>query len=477
MTMPEKKPGGLKLKLRKADTNRIKTETGRMKALPEEGAEARTRAIVPPAPEAEAPLPVPAAPPPAPAPRADQTAEIRDPMALRDTSQGKLRRIQSPDESANAVAPAAGGEEGIKRETVRLKVVRDAKKSAPSIVPPVGEGAAPEAPAPVATPGSEVASPASQTVKISLPGLKKAPGAAAPSALKHATATVRVQEPPPSDEPGKTLKVEPPEESAEFRETHTATLKIGQRKAAPPGVPAPSPGGTIKIKPGPGLAAKGAESGEQNKQMTATLKVRPAPVPAPEAAPADEPPGNKQVTATLKVRSGGTEAPDAASTVRITPPAPAPKAGEDEEGRPSLRLKRPGRPEADASATVRLPGIDEAAEAEPGPDDALPAGEEGAPLPAAAEAGPAIPPKRGLKLKPGKKAEEGEEGAEVEGAEPGEAAEAPSPEAAAQPPVLKPRPVAGGPGAVAAIGSIAACGALGALVYRLVMDFILHIQY
>ena len=50
-------------------------------------------------------------------------------------------------------------------------------------------------------------------------------------------------------------------------------------------------------------------------------------------------------------------------------------------------------------------------------------------------------------------------------------------EAAAMPPALTPRPVAGGPGAVAAIGSIAACGALGALVYRLVMDFILHIQY
>lgn len=475
MTMPEKKPGGLKLKLHKADTNRIKTETGRMKTLPEEGAEARTRAVVPPAP-AEPVAPPPPPVPAAPAPRADQTAEIRDPMALRDTSQGKLRRIQSPDESANAVAPAAGGEEGIKRETVRLKVVRDTKKSAPPIIPPAGESAVPEAPPPAAAAGGEAASPASQTVKISLPGLKKAPGAAAAPSLKHATATVRVQEPPPSDEPGKTLKVEPPEEAAEFRETHTATLKIGQRKAAPPGVPAPSPGGTIKIKPGPGLAVKGAEGGEQNKQMTATLKVRPSPAPAaPEAAPAGEAPGNKQVTATLKVRSGETAAPDAASTVRITPPAPT--AGEDGDGRPSsLRLKRVDKPEADASATVRLPGIGEAAEAEPGPADMVPADEEGAPPPAETAAGPAVPPKRGLKLKPGKKEGEGAEGAEEEGGEPGEAAET-SPEAAVQPPSMKPRAAAGGPGVVAAIGSIAACGALGALVYRLVTDFILHIQY
>jgi hypothetical protein len=417
---------------------------------------------------------------PIPAPPADQTAEIRDPMALRDTSQGKLRRIQSPDESANAVAPAAGGEEGIKRETVRLKVVRDTKKGAPQIVPPAPEA---ESPTPVPLPappslasGEETVSPASQTVKISLPGLKKAPSIQADS-LKHATATVRVQEPPPSEEPAKTLKVAPPEESAEFRETNTATLKVGRPKVATPGAPAASPGGTIKIKPGPALGGKSAEGGDQNKQMTATLKVRP--VPAAQAPAASEPTANKQVTATLKVRSGEAEAPDAASTVRITPPAVGPGAAADgEEGRPSLRLKRPGKPEADAASTVRLPGIDEAAEAAPDQTvrlPALPEEETAAPAAETAEAtGPAIPPKKGLKLKPGRKHEEGE--APEAGME-GEPEEAAAPEEAAVPPAFAPRPAADGPGVVAAIGSIAACGALGTLVYRLVMDFVLHIQY
>lgn len=440
--MSDKKPGGLKLKLRKADTNRLKTETGRVKKVAEEAAPAEA--------------PVPASPPPPPPP--EKTAEIRDPMALRDTSQGKLKRIQSPDETASAVPPPDGesGDDGIKRETVRLKVVRDKKRGGPQPLPGVGEGPAAAVDQP--------ATPSAQTVKISLPGLKK-PSAPEGASPKHATATVRVQDPPAGEQPDQTLKVAPPasEEGENFRDTSTATLKVGQRKVAPSG-----PGGTIKIKPGPALAAKSATGEDQKKQMTATLKVRPTAEPPPEPSAESS---NKQVTATLKVRSGEKEADDASSTVRITPPA-EPNAEEDSgEGKGSLRLKRPAKPGSDAGATVRLPGLEEAAEAATPPSEAdtvvagadETAGEDSAP-----------PAQKGLKLKVGKKQDK-DDAAEA-AAPDAEAAAAPEAEAEAEP-ALSPRPAAGGPGVVAAIGSLAACGALGALLYRLIMDFIQHIQY
>lgn len=493
--MPDNKPGGLKLKLRKADTNRLKTETGRIKAMSdaEGSAEAQTQAVPPPA----APAPV-----PAPMPRPDQTAEIRDPMALRETSQGKLRRIQSPDETANAVAPAASpvaetaGDAGIKRETVRLKVVRDKKRTGPQILPPADGEGAPEtvAPPPVAPPppSPEIAPPSAQTVKISLPGLKKASAAAGGPSLKHATSTVRVQE-PPAEEAGSTLKVAPPSSPAEFQETSTATLKLGLRQPPAPspaepqdGAPATAgPAGTIKIKPGPALTARPADA-DQNKQITATLKIRPGAAPEPPPAPVEPSSSNKQVTATLKIRSGAPEAPEAASTVRITPPTAAgaetvisqtTEEGAAEGPRPSLRLKRSAQPdeESEAASTVRLPGIGETPETDdasktvalPTPDGT----EEEAPAEAAEEA-EAPAPKKGLKLKTGKKhgetpAEqaEGEEAAEESAAEEGEAA-----------PAFVPRPVEGGPGIIAAIGSIAACGALGALLYRLVTDYLLQLR-
>ena len=210
--MPENKPGGLKLKLRnKADTNRLKTQTGRLKteAAQKGAAEAQTKAVpVPPKPAM---------------PAANQTAEIQDPMALRDTSQGKLKRVQSPDETANAVSPAAAGEPGGQRETVRLKVVRGSKPGSPQAAP--GTAApAPGSSSPAAGPPQAAAAPSAQTIKISLPGLKKGPAKAEQAALKRSTSTVRVQEPPEAVGAGSTLKVSPPKpEAEEYRETNTAT--------------------------------------------------------------------------------------------------------------------------------------------------------------------------------------------------------------------------------------------------------------
>jgi hypothetical protein len=459
--MADNKPGGLKLKLRKADTNRLKTQTGRLKTQgAEDASEAQTKAVpVPPQPPA-------AEPPPS------QTGEIRDPMALRDTSHGKLKRVQSPDETASAVAPASEGEHGVKRETVRLKVVRDKKKGGPQILPPT-PGTPPPAPPPPSP--TEAVPPSAQTVKISLPGLKK-PGASAAS-TKHATATVRVQEPP--EGAGGTLKISPPDAeggNGEYRETSTSTLKLTPKK---PGEAAEAPdanaGRTVKITPAADAAKSEEQSAPQNKQVTATLKIRSASDAAPpEPKPAASEPTSKNVTATLKIRSGG-KGDDTSSTVRMPPPQAEDKAGaetvisappaaeEKQPGKPSLRLRKPGKPADDASATVRLPGLDETPAAEDASETvALPTGEE---MPPAEEPDG----KKGLKLRTAGHAAEGAEDAGEEGTEETE----PEAEAAA---VLAPKPTSSGPGVFAFATTFAACGALGALVYRLVMDFLQNIK-
>jgi len=438
--MPENKPGGLKLKLRnKADTNRLKTQTGRLKteAAQQSPAEAQTKAVpVPPKPAM---------------PAANQTAEIQDPMALRDTSQGKLKRVQSPDETANAVSPDAAGEPGVKRETVRLKVVRGSKPGSPQAAP--GTGAPPPASAPP-PPAEGASAPSAQTIKISLPGLKKGPSKAGQAALKRSTSTVRVQEPPEAAGAGSTLKVSPPKpEAEEYRETNTATLKVGQPKPAQPAAPqgqGASPASTLKIRSAPGPADK-KEDGGQGKQVTASLKVRPGADTAPPA-PDAEPPQSKNVTATLKIRSGNKGPSDSASTVKISPPAMPPPKEEAAPtgGKPSLRLKKPGKGPASAD-TVRLPGLPEEP-ADKGPSKTVSLSTE------PTEESPDEGEKKGLELKPSKS----------EAAEP--AAEE-APEAAASPAPM-PRPASTGPGPFAFAIRFLACGALGTLVFRLVMDFL-----
>ena len=442
--MPDNKPGGLKLKLRnKADTNRLKTQTGRLKteAAQEGAAEAQTKAVpVPPQPAM---------------PAANQTAEIQDPMALRDTSQGKLKRVQSPDETANAVSPAAAGEDGVKRETVRLKVVRGSKPGSPQAAPGPGAPAAESAPPPAAPPQAESpAAPSAQTIKISLPGLKKGPSKAGQAALKRSTSTVRVQEPAEAAGAGSTLKVSPPKpEAEEYRETNTATLKVGVQKPAEPAAPqdqGASPAGTLKIRPAPGPADK-KEDGGQSKQVTASLKVRPGADTAPPS-PDTELPQSKNVTATLKIRSGDKAPEDSASTVKISLPAtPAPKEEAAPTGsKPSLRLKKSDKGPEPAD-TVRLPGLPE----EPVAEDASKTVSLSTESP---EESPDEGEKKALGLKPSK-------------SEDAESADEDTPEAMAAPASM-PRPASAGPGPIAFVIRFAACGALGTLVWRLVVDFL-----
>jgi len=362
-----------KTKLAKTETSRLKTETSRQRKTAGDSAADKTIAFTPP----------PAPPPPTTEP--GSTAPIADPMARRDTSTGKLHRVQSPDETANALAPVVGAEPK-RTETVRLKVVRNTRSELQNVVPEGQPSAASPRPAgdTLAVPPPPAVSPDAAT-RQGTPALKVQSSAVAAATpvpeTKRSTSTLKVQAPaaPPADgrRAAATIKVERSEEPAEtiaeaaapaaptaqtpdqtqatqaFNDTGTSTIKLQVRKPSrPPSAtgPAPATGGkvattTLKIRPpsaaGTGAVtaagtAPGATPGSRpppNKEATATLKIQ---MPTEAAAPSAASPGAtavptdaaKDVTAMLKVRPGGAGAkpapapePEAGTTVKIRPPA------------------------------------------------------------------------------------------------------------------------------------------------------------
>jgi hypothetical protein len=335
-------PSPFKTKLGKSETSRLKTETSRQRKLAGDAAADKTVASVPPPP----PLP--------PAPEPGSTAPIADPMARRDTSTGKLRRVQSPDETANALAPAGGEAEPKRTETVRLKVVRTpraempsvgAERPAPTAPPPRPAGDTLAVPPPTAT-GGAGPRPGTATLKVQPP----APPQRTPPEVKRATATIKVEAPAGQQEKSAPSAAAPGQTPAapSFSNTGTSTIKLQVTKPAqPPPAVAPAPAlaagkvatATLKIRPPGAPAATPSATTAVHmpapapaKEGTATLKIQKpveaAPAPAPAAAPGPQGEPDLDVTATLKVRPGGAGAkpappPDLESgaTVKIRPPS------------------------------------------------------------------------------------------------------------------------------------------------------------
>lgn len=337
-----------KLRLKNTDTNRFKVETGSMPV------------IKPPAPT----------PGGAETPEATQT--ISDPLSLRDTATGKLKRVTDTQTSASALAPsqvtpAAG--EAPKTETVRLKVVRSSK---PGVT--LGPGA--QAPARPPTPGINVG-----TVKFGdraaplPPGLKpssrredavepeatpatptaEAPAAAPPPLAAPAPAAAKPDDSETASPAAATSQVTPPETKP--RSAASSTLKInimrpGPATAAPaaaaPAAEAPaddsvgSDVGTIKIKP-----VVGSGSGKPAVPSAgATVKVKPPDPSAPLPTTGKKLSLRKSSDDSAAGATQAVPAPVApASTQAVPPPADEKKGG--------LKLKEdPASSSADTQAGV-----------------------------------------------------------------------------------------------------------------------------
>ncbi len=350
--MADNPPLKLKLKLKKTETSRLKTETGRQKTEEVDSFSKPTMEM----PGVQTPPP-PAAP------------QVEDPMSRRDSSAGKLRKVQI----APPGAPAGGSMDtsigpGVPKatETVRLKIVREKKPklgadagtgppdrttavpppsdNAPSIAAPAVPAA--EIPADSHTPTLKVKTARAGSDTMTAPHreqLVSRAQARKPAEGQEPGGTVRVQPPAGAPVPGETdtstLPVPPPAAKRSGSDTMTAphrdelvtkarSEQLAEAQAAATTIQTGPPPGGVKLK-APGIDVPGRTAvmpAPAPKNETATLKVRPEKTTAPGAGPAAgaENEGltvkdsRKQATATLKVR------PKLAG--KAAPAAPAPPA-------------------------------------------------------------------------------------------------------------------------------------------------------
>ncbi|MGI6353918.1 MAG: hypothetical protein ACOX6W_02290 [Lentisphaeria bacterium] len=405
--------GKAKLRLKNTDTNRFKVETGSMPVI--------KPAAPPPARSAETP---------------EATQTISDPLSLRDTATGKLKRITDTQTSASALAPSQvtpTGDTPQKTETVRLKVVRSSAK------PGVNLGASAPGAGPVLppTPGINAA-----TLKL---GDRAAP---LPPALKSTGRMLRLDSqdaapsaaPQPAEAAPPALKVTAPEAPAAAEAPAAPATPAAAPKSASP---------TIKIN----IMRPGAAAAKPASEPAAAPEAPAPEAPAPAAPEAAAAPG----ASTLKIRPvtpGATPAPasqSASATVKLTPP-------------PSTGAPKP-------ASTLKL-----SLKKDPAPPAATPEAE-----PEQAGTTQAVPPpaeakKGGLKIKTGDAKPLSSAATQALPLPPSTApaageAKAPAPEAAAAAASApEPAAVSQGPGAVEAIAAIAACAALITSAVRIVLD-------
>ena len=243
----------LKLRLKSTDTNHFKVANN----------DASQQAATAPAAPANAPT---------------ATQQIVDPISLRDTATGRLRKI-SENQDTQAAAPAMAMEAPNKTQTVRLKVVRQDNRSAGPQVPLQG-----------AKPGLTLAKPPagpSETQAVTPPKMEAERPALKLNLNKPEEKTAVEQA---------TVATPPPAAPAAPQKTATVTLKKitpdgnGSTPAAPslklpgnaPKAPAgASPTATVKLAP-PQMPPKTVVA------PTPTL-AKPAPAPAPTPTLAKKP--------------------------------------------------------------------------------------------------------------------------------------------------------------------------------------------
>jgi hypothetical protein len=320
-----------KLRLRNTDTNRFKVDTGRLKVQRPQDAES--------APDAQK----------------TQKAELHDALSLRDTSTGRLRKVET------AEAQAAGMGER-RSETVRLKVIRHQPRipgvsadspatpatpvAAPSPIPPTPKPVEPSAAA--TAPVSEAVSEASEQKKSMTVRLKvKKPGETAPAPEPVATAPA-----PEPVTPAEPIAPAPaaPVPATEEKKSMTVRLKVQKPAEAPADktteVPPPTATSTapvseplktstIKLNP---LKPQPAPA-EETATKTSTIKLNPIKpaAPAQEAAPLSSASGKPEA---VKLRPA-TGAP-------VQPEAPAGNASE------TIKLQPNATPAGNASETIKL---------------------------------------------------------------------------------------------------------------------------
>ncbi|MGI5923986.1 MAG: hypothetical protein ACOX9E_08580 [Lentisphaeria bacterium] len=309
----------LKLKLKNTDTNRFKVATGRMQKLstPDEAAEQQE-----------------VAPQDGVVNKASVTQPISDPLSLRDTATGKLKRITDTQEAASALAPqplsAPGAPpQGAKTETVRLKVVRSAARPTVNLT----EG------------GPQVAPPARPTISLTPAAAPQSAEAAPEAPVAAAPAT-----PPPAAPavpPAAAAPAEPtaPTEPAKVKSETQTVPKIPKPSATPAAAATPPTAAEEDSTDGKPIAA----AAPKVSSSTIKLNIRKpgAPAAAEQTVQVAPPDAERTAQVSPPTEAAGTPTapppvPGASSTLKIRPAdgsAPAPAAA---------------APDSSASATVKI---------------------------------------------------------------------------------------------------------------------------
>lgn len=275
----------LKLRLKSTDTNHFKVANN----------DASQQASPAPAATANAPT---------------ATQQVVDPISLRDTATGRLRKI-SENQDTQAAAPAMAMEAPNKTQTVRLKVVRQDNRSAGPQVPLQGG----------AKPGLTLSKPPagpSETQAVTPPAMS-----AERPALKL---NLNKANEKPSEEQA-TVATPPPAPTAEPQKTATVTLKKitpepnGSTPAAPslklpgnaPKAAAPAPSATVKLAPPP-----------MPQKTVATPPPKPAVAPTPTLAKPATPAPTPTLVKKPEAPAAPTPAVSTALVVDSLPPQEAP---------------------------------------------------------------------------------------------------------------------------------------------------------
>jgi len=283
-----------KLRLRNTETNRFKVDTGRLKVQkPQDATDGVQDSLK------------------------TQRAELHDALSLRDTSTGRLRRV----ETAEAQAVGMGER---RSETVRLKVIRHQ----PRIPGVSADSEAPTAPAsPVAAP-----SPIPPTPKPPEPPAAATIPASGPlseAAEQKKSMTVR-------------LKVKKPGETAE----PAAPAPVASAPVPPAPAPAPEPVASVPEPAAPASATVQLPPAEEKKSMTVRLKVQ-----KPAEAPADKTTEVAPPTATSTVP---VSEPLKTSTIKLNPLKPQAAPAEDTATKTSTIKLNPIKPAAPTQESAPL---------------------------------------------------------------------------------------------------------------------------
>ncbi|MBQ9366545.1 MAG: hypothetical protein IJT83_02100 [Victivallales bacterium] len=309
-----------KLRLKNTDTNRFKVDN-----------------------EGQAPL-SPAGGPQVAVPHANDpgaTQAVVDPISLRDTATGRLRRLSDNQSGTASVSPNPTGPVPAGQGAVPLRIVHQENKPAANPmstataqiklrIPGANAPAAPAAPgAPAPAPAAPKA--ASSTIKLNI----RKPGEAAPAAPAAAPAAPAAPVAPaaPAAPDSNTLKIRPKTPGAAPAPAPAAsgaTVKLkpmptggsGQTTVvpAPEAAPAPASGNPPPLTP----SASGAKPSLKLKKEEAPVKEPTLPPGTPAAPPAS--------SAATQAPPARTSAPKSAASASAPVNYPAPSAGGESVG-------------------------------------------------------------------------------------------------------------------------------------------------